>query len=391
MRMGLRKKQKGAVAIMVALCMVFLLGIAALAIDIGNLLVARNELQNAADAAAMAGAGCLYRRTECNNTTVTEPDWTDSETTASNFATTNSSIVTSSKPTPTNLVQGAVVNVVSTASGYWNVTGSPSGLQNPGITPGVNDMPAVQVTVVKDPSNANGGIPTYLAGVIGVNVMKAAATATAVVSRPGYVGPHGLFPMAMPLCMYQQFWSTVNNAPILYPNGPTLDSTQKETQTNGQPYVFDMGSTYHVTSTCDAGQWTSFNLATNGCSSSQSDSCIDGMITTGNAAPLSIGDSTWIKSGTANNLFNDTNACSAAGNHGCEWEIVPVVDSVATSGTGAYHTILAFACLHILKAGNGSTPYVTVQMSADQSKCTTANSGGTGPNYGAITPPRLVQ
>ncbi|WP_232450801.1 Tad domain-containing protein [Burkholderia ubonensis] len=32
--------------------MVILLGVAALAIDIGNLLIARNELQNSADAAA---------------------------------------------------------------------------------------------------------------------------------------------------------------------------------------------------------------------------------------------------------------------------------------------------------------------------------------------------
>lgn len=394
MRRGSKEKQKGAVAVTVALCMVCLLGIAALAIDIGNLLVARNELQNSADAAALAGAGCLYQRVACNNTTAPEPDWTDAQALAVSFAT---------APLPTtNLVQGGVVKTVSTASGYWNITGTPAGLQTPGgFTPGNNDMPAVQVTVVKDPSNANGGIPTFLAGVLGINVMSANAKATAVISRPGNVGPHSLFPLAMPQCMYDEFWSTANNAPVVYPNGPALDPTyQLETQTTGKPYIFDIGSPYHVTADCNQGQWTTFNAANNGgCSSPQSDSCIDSMITGsgstagGNSGTLSIGDSIFIKSGTASNLFQDTNTCSAAGKvpakRTCEWVSVPVVGSITT---GAPQTVKAFACLHILSATwQGSYKHVTVQMSADQSKCTVANAGGVGPNYGAITPPRLVQ
>ena len=45
---------------MVALLIVILVGVAALAIDIGHLLVVRNELQNAADAACLAGVRFLY-------------------------------------------------------------------------------------------------------------------------------------------------------------------------------------------------------------------------------------------------------------------------------------------------------------------------------------------
>ncbi|WP_434718335.1 pilus assembly protein TadG-related protein [Paraburkholderia sp. A1BS-2L] len=402
MRRGNKGKQEGAVAVTVALFMVFLLGIAALTIDIGNLLVARNELQNSADAAALAGAACLYQRTECNNTTVPEPDWSDAQASAVSFAT--DTFPGCFQPQPPNappnknLVQGCFVKTVSTASGYWNVTGTPAGLQMPGaLAPGNNDMPAIQVTVAKDPSNANGGIPTYLAAVLGVNILKASATATAVISRPGYVGSHGLFPLAMPKCMYDEFWSTANNAPVLYPNGPTLDSSQPQSQTNGDPYLFNIGSPYHVTADCLAGQWTTFNPSANGgCSSAQSDQCIDNMITGGgNTGALGIGDSIFVKSGTANNLFKDTNACSAAApnpvNRTCEWVSVPVVNSVTSSTTGSSQAVVAFACLHVLGAKNGSNPSVTVQMSADQSKCTVANSGGVGPNYGAITPPRLVQ
>jgi hypothetical protein len=52
--------QNGAVIILVAVSMFVLLGFAAVAIDIGHLVVARNELQNAADAGALAGAQVLY-------------------------------------------------------------------------------------------------------------------------------------------------------------------------------------------------------------------------------------------------------------------------------------------------------------------------------------------
>ena len=51
---------RGAVAVMVALLAVFIFGIAAFGIDLTRALVVRNEVQNAADAAALAGAGVLF-------------------------------------------------------------------------------------------------------------------------------------------------------------------------------------------------------------------------------------------------------------------------------------------------------------------------------------------
>ncbi|NIS71311.1 MAG: hypothetical protein GTO12_20935 [Proteobacteria bacterium] len=52
--------QRGVSAIVVALVLVLLVGFAALTIDTGHLYVVRNELQNAADAGALAGARYLY-------------------------------------------------------------------------------------------------------------------------------------------------------------------------------------------------------------------------------------------------------------------------------------------------------------------------------------------
>ena len=55
-------RQRGAIAVMAALFVVVLIGFAALALDMGRLYVLRTEMQNAADAAAMAAAGELDAR-----------------------------------------------------------------------------------------------------------------------------------------------------------------------------------------------------------------------------------------------------------------------------------------------------------------------------------------
>ena len=52
--------QHGVSAIIVAICLLMILGFAAFAIDFAHLHLAQNELQNAADAGALAGAGVLY-------------------------------------------------------------------------------------------------------------------------------------------------------------------------------------------------------------------------------------------------------------------------------------------------------------------------------------------
>jgi Flp pilus assembly protein TadG len=54
------RDQRGVTLILVAILMFVFLGIAALAIDLSHLYVVRNELQNAADAGALAGARFLY-------------------------------------------------------------------------------------------------------------------------------------------------------------------------------------------------------------------------------------------------------------------------------------------------------------------------------------------
>ena len=46
--------------VLVAICIFMIIALTALAVDIGHLVVTKNELQNAADAGALAGARVLY-------------------------------------------------------------------------------------------------------------------------------------------------------------------------------------------------------------------------------------------------------------------------------------------------------------------------------------------
>ena len=57
---GIQTKQQGTILVFTALALAMLFAFAALAIDTGVLLVSRNELQNAADAGALAGTRVLY-------------------------------------------------------------------------------------------------------------------------------------------------------------------------------------------------------------------------------------------------------------------------------------------------------------------------------------------
>ncbi len=64
-----RETQRGTAVVLVALVLVVLLGFAALAIDVGRLVVAKQELQVVADAAALAGAARLRQGMDVGPTT----------------------------------------------------------------------------------------------------------------------------------------------------------------------------------------------------------------------------------------------------------------------------------------------------------------------------------
>ncbi|MGF6743430.1 pilus assembly protein TadG-related protein [Paraburkholderia atlantica] len=378
-------KQKGAVAIMVALLLLMLLSFAALAIDIGNLMVARTQAQTAADAAALAGAQCLYAQASnasCNNATAANPDWNDSQTVAVSFG-------------PKNNVQGAAVQLHSSdvTTGYVNVTNVAAGVSQTTVPVASGKIvPAVQVTVHKDGTDSNGSVPLYLAQVLNVASLKTSATATAVVASPGTAETGALFPIVMSQCLYNSYWNSATNSPLLATSTTDPQAANNGTpipQTIGQPYIFGIRASYQAAN-CNAGQWTSLSSA----NSQLGSDAIVGLMTSGNASPMSIGQPIYVETGLNSNAFHNVGTCSQipAGSAGsCAWVTVAVVSNV-TGGQGTTPPIVAFGCLHILnETGSGSNAVITVQMGNNPNYCKNSQMDGIGPNYGTIMMPRLVQ
>lgn len=145
------KDRRGVVLIVVASMLVGLLGFAALAVDIGYAMVLRNELQDAADAAALAGANVFYPPTPAPSTPL---DWTAAE-------------VTAAEAIRLNKAAGTTLTDCQAETGYWNLGRNPFGLQNKGITPGATDAPAVKVTVSRSAGNNGGPVRLFFGRVLG--------------------------------------------------------------------------------------------------------------------------------------------------------------------------------------------------------------------------------
>ncbi len=106
--------QRGTVIVYVGILIIVLLGFGALAVDIGHLYVARNELQDAADAGALAGAGRLY---VANGTAVN--DGTAGIPSANQFAY-NAAIANTSQNTAVEVQWAAGSNTGDIQRGHWS-------------------------------------------------------------------------------------------------------------------------------------------------------------------------------------------------------------------------------------------------------------------------------
>jgi len=157
---------RGAVAVMTAIFMVVLLAMGAAAIDIGHALVARNELQNVSDAAALAGDRALAIIYQ-GMTPAAQQSYV---VTAGNRAT----VVAAAQATAVaNSAAGVpiTVNAADIAFGTWNFATRTFTATN-------NTPTAVRVIARRD-SAANGPISTFLGSVIGMSSVSVNAVATA--------------------------------------------------------------------------------------------------------------------------------------------------------------------------------------------------------------------
>jgi hypothetical protein len=189
------KNKRGTVTVMVALLLIVIIGFAAFAVDVGYMMVRRNELQNIADTAALAATGELGALYE-------NMDYT---------------VALTYEPAIGPLL--AKAQQVADATGVSNVIISGSdfklGKWNPAthkFTPTSIGPTAVQVYARKD-NTANGPFSTLLAGVVGISSFDVSAKATASLTSL-LITPEGGLPLPVGISLH---WFS---DPEVYCNNP---------------------------------------------------------------------------------------------------------------------------------------------------------------------------
>jgi hypothetical protein len=151
-------RRSGAVVPIIAVCLVALMGFVALAIDIGMMIVARSQCQNAADIAALGGARTLNGKDSTNNVAGATAE-------AHSIAMANSVLNAPITAAQVTTVKAGIYRYDTTAKRFKVVFDQ---------TPAANEAYGVmQVTVMTQPA-------TVFAQVLGINSLAVGATATAV-------------------------------------------------------------------------------------------------------------------------------------------------------------------------------------------------------------------
>jgi Putative Flp pilus-assembly TadE/G-like len=160
------RKQRGQTLVLVALCLVVLISMAALAIDLTTLYVARGEMQRSADAAALAGAQAFV-----SSGTTTDPGNPNLQLLARILARSYVAGVN-----PRNTV-GGVVPVPTTSFDFTTHPGNP------------------QITVTMQRTD----VPTFFARIFGQRLATVSATAIAEAYNSSNAGASNMPPVA-PTC-----------------------------------------------------------------------------------------------------------------------------------------------------------------------------------------------
>jgi len=175
------KEKQGATAIIVALMIAVFLGFAALAVDIGYVMVTRNELQNVADSAALAATrklGTIYEPMSYAEQSAYVCDPAPLIATAQNVALSN-------KAAGVNIV----VNSEDVIVGRWDY-------KTKTLMPNLNQPDAVRIIARRD-DFANNPITTFFARIFGTNTVALTAHATAALTGESTIDKGKLIPVGI--------------------------------------------------------------------------------------------------------------------------------------------------------------------------------------------------
>jgi len=218
----IRSRRRGAVAVLVAILLVVFFALMSFAIDVGWMVLARAELQDAADSAALAGASQLasgYVQYNMPGQTQQQSVVQSSENTATSYAQ-QFAAANSAGGVDSLVLNGGDIEFGFTDS-HGNYTTPYSGYPN-----------TVKVTMRRD-SSANGPLKLFLASILGMSqtsmTVSAAATAnggTIIGFNPGLGLNSLLLPVTLDVNHWRNFISTGQS-----PDGNTY------TDANGLPQL----------------------------------------------------------------------------------------------------------------------------------------------------------
>jgi Flp pilus assembly protein TadG len=169
--------EKGVTLVYVALLIVVLIGIAALAVDVGYVMVSKNELQNAADSAALAGARQLGENYKDGISPV-----------STNVLNVAQSTASQNKATGLNLAVGNVVASI----GNWDPTQARNNVPFPS---GAVYPDAVKATLKRNSGTPSGAVSTFFAPIFKLidassqDKIPVEATACAAITGPCIAKP----------------------------------------------------------------------------------------------------------------------------------------------------------------------------------------------------------
>lgn len=228
-----KAKDQGAIMPLAAVGLTSLIGMMGLSLDVGNVLVARQELRSAAEAASLTGVTYLSQGT-------TLPNF--------NLATTNAQAsITALK----NTSNGQSLKNATVTPGLYDTSGAqPSFLPlKPPYTyvPNGTQVPAVQVSIAKDASaGGNGVVNTLFAKVLGINSFSPQASAIAIGHyAPATAAPGQVLPLTIPQSVMDNLWDPSTHQPLLNKGSSTALYTNTDQGGNSAP-VTQKGEPYRV-------------------------------------------------------------------------------------------------------------------------------------------------
>lgn len=322
----LLSNQRGVTAIVVGITLAMLVGFGALAVDIGHLCVAHNELQNAADAGALAGARFLYNGTAVN--------------TGANQIASDAAVANKSEQNPVEVnwtggnegdaqrghwcfATGTFTPNESTASvDLWNVSTAQ-------LDADINFINAVRVTARRQAMP----IASFFAGIFGHESFEGAADAVAYIGFAGTLLPYDV------------------DQPIAICRGSILNDSDEYTCNVGR-----MINSGHDATTNETGGWTSFN---------QDDPCTGGtnaqevrslVCADGNPDTIFLGRDIATNGGEIQSAFNDLYNCWADNTSKTQiWPLtLPVIDCGDQNNVGPCQELVGAVEINVVwitKAG----------------------------------------